>query len=154
MTIRPIKENDFPNIIWPGLEEWEEVIKKDYKEMDEKGILWLVAEEHGEPVGQILATMKGKHGKPHLWALRVREDHQNKGIGTLLINRAEEELKNQGATNVTIDVDAWNDNAMRLYQRLGYKKTGGERKEHWTRMHDGKKIEEDVILFDLEKDLL
>ena len=151
MTIRPIQENDSPKIIWHGLEEWEEVIRKDYKEMEEKGTVWLVAEENGEPIGQVLATMKGKHGKPHLWALRVRDDHRNKGIGTALILRAEEVLKNRGATIVTIDVDTWNENAIRLYERVGYKRTGRERKEHWTRNYNGKVIEEDIILFDLEK---
>lgn len=150
MIIRTVTDEDLPKLIWKGLEEWEETIYKEFAEREEKGTLWLVAEENGEPVGQILATVKGKFGKPYLSALRVRPDLRGKGIGTQLIQKAEEALKRQGASIITISVDVEN-RAIRLYERLGYVRVGEVRKEHWVRTYKGKQIEEDIVLYDLEK---
>jgi ribosomal protein S18 acetylase RimI-like enzyme len=60
-------------------------------------------------------------GVPLMYHLRVDEPHRCQGIGTSLIRRAEQMLRERGHDRVLIGVDQSNGRARRLYLALGYR---------------------------------
>ena len=82
----------------------------------------LVAEDDGEIVGR-LALDLAKDGPGTLWVLafEVREGRRSEGIGTALVRAAESWAKRHGASQLRLSVGKDNLDAMRLYERLGYK---------------------------------
>jgi GNAT superfamily N-acetyltransferase len=70
------------------------------------------------------------HGTPDiglLWAFRVFPSLCGHGIGTRLLVEAEERLRKHGMRLAEVGVEQWNREALRLYQRQGYRLLGGER---------------------------
>jgi len=59
-----------------------------------------------------------------LHRLCVNPKYQNKGFGTKTILRIEEYLKDNGIKSIRLDTFSKNPIALRLYGKLGYKKTG------------------------------
>jgi ribosomal protein S18 acetylase RimI-like enzyme len=53
--------------------------------------------------------------------LYVRPQYRGRGIGTALLDAAEDELFERGADAVAIEAMAANADAIRLYERLGYR---------------------------------
>jgi ribosomal protein S18 acetylase RimI-like enzyme len=56
--------------------------------------------------------------------LCVRADLQNKGIGTKTMVMIEEYMKNQGVKSIRLDAFSKNQFALKMYNKLEYKKVG------------------------------
>ena len=54
----------------------------------------------------------------------VRSDLQGQGIGTLLINKLEEEARKMKLTSLKLEVFKTNPRGFKFYEKLGYVKTG------------------------------
>jgi ribosomal-protein-alanine N-acetyltransferase len=94
---------------------------------------FLVAELEGTVVGYIMcrteygfSQMKrlGLARKGHIVSVAVLEEHRQKGIGTKLIQLAQEEMRKKSANESYLEVRVSNENAVKLYEELGYKVTG------------------------------
>jgi ribosomal protein S18 acetylase RimI-like enzyme len=59
-----------------------------------------------------------------LHRLCVNVEYQNKGFGTRTMVCIEEYLKNTGVESIRLDTFSKNQGALKLYNKLGYKKTG------------------------------
>jgi len=57
----------------------------------------------------------------YIWDLFVLKEHRNIGIGTAFLNDAIAYLKSIGADKVGLLVNYWNQDAKRLFERLGFK---------------------------------
>lgn len=57
----------------------------------------------------------------YIWALFVLKEYRNMGIGTALINDAVAYLKSTGVDKVGLLVNYWNENAKRLFEKMGFK---------------------------------
>jgi len=79
--------------------------------------------ELGALAAFIATAALGVGDEPLLEFICVEESHRNSGIGTALINFAEETLFPQ-ADNLYLFVSDINPNAARLYERLGYQRVG------------------------------
>lgn len=55
-----------------------------------------------------------------LYAVAVRQQYQRDGIGTLLVRKAEDALREIGCAKVNLQVRTTNEAVVRFYQRLGY----------------------------------
>jgi ribosomal protein S18 acetylase RimI-like enzyme len=87
----------------------------------------VVARRDGQPVGYALAQFH--HGPDDTWptsdrigeieSLAVLPDERGAGLGTELLDVAEDELANRGATTVAIAVMVGNDAAQRFYESRG-----------------------------------
>ncbi len=88
----------------------------------------LVAEWGGQTVGTVTASfVPAATGQPrsgHISDLVVAPRWRRRGIATQLLTAAEEAVQRHGLGAVTLDVDADNDGAMRLYVRRGYRRLG------------------------------
>jgi ribosomal protein S18 acetylase RimI-like enzyme len=58
--------------------------------------------------------------RAYFYSFRVRSPYQGVGIGTLLMQTAESDLRNRGYNRITLNVRRDNSDARRLYERFGY----------------------------------
>jgi ribosomal-protein-alanine N-acetyltransferase len=94
---------------------------------------FLVAERDGTVVGYIMCRMEygfsqlkrlGLARKGHVVSVAVLEEHRQKGIGTKLMQLAQDEMRKKSANESYLEVRVSNKNAVQLYEELGYKVTG------------------------------
>ena len=81
-----------------------------------------VAEVKNDVIGFIILVMKGAF-TGYIQTVGIAPDWRNKGIGTKLVKFAEERIF-RDSPNVFMCVSSFNNNAMRLYTRLGYEVVG------------------------------
>lgn len=78
------------------------------------------------PIGFVMFSIESPDYRKHVTRgivhnLYVHESHRREGIGHILLSRAEEALRRQGADVVVLEVLAPNDAARQFYRRQGYK---------------------------------
>lgn len=95
------------------------------------GEAFLVAEVNGEVVGYVMCrvefglgiTVKGLVRRGHVISLAVLPEHRRKGIATALMKEALKALKEKyGCKEVYLEVRVSNLPAIRLYEKLGFKR--------------------------------
>lgn len=69
--------------------------------------------EYGFPQGELIFGMDQFIGEPDYW---------NKGLGAELVNAMVEHIKQLGANRVVMDPQAWNERALRCYEKCGFHK--------------------------------
>ena len=130
MNIRPYNDTDYEEVknilksgghfddVWDSRDHWKAKIEKEPASI-------LVAEEEQNVIGCILIIRD--HWTCFLFRLAVKDDYQNKGVGSFLIATAEKQLKNEGVDEVTIFVDESNLNLQKYYEKRGYLRGGSYR---------------------------
>jgi len=83
-----------------------------------------VAEVDGHVVGVVGAGSGEFSGTVALTSLWVDPRFRGRGVGTALIGAVEDWAKSQDLTQVVLWVTEANRSAERLYERLGFKRTG------------------------------
>lgn len=78
----------------------------------------LVLVYKGKIIGTILGTFNGR--RTWLYHLAVHPDYQNKGYGSLLLDKAEKALIKSGATKILIGVLPTNKKALVFYQNRSF----------------------------------
>ena len=91
-----------------------------------------IAVENGETIAVIILQMVGTF-KGYVQSIYVDPEHRGQGIGTTLLQFAEERIFKE-TSNVFICVSSFNKSAIKLYQRLKYKRVG-ELKDFMIRGH-------------------
>ncbi|WP_368206322.1 N-acetyltransferase family protein [Aeromonas sp. s5] len=94
-----------------------------------EGRLFCVAEQEGTVAGFLTARIDINETIPFLskepicriGTLVVDEGHRSRGIGKALIAHCDEWGKAQGASQLRLEVMAFNERAKALYERLGFK---------------------------------
>jgi len=82
-------------------------------------------EEHGQGydgydvIGFVAGAVKDGHG--HVSGIAVEREYRRKGIGSSLLRRLYEEFYNDGFERVTLEVRKSNKEAIRFYERQGFK---------------------------------
>ncbi len=117
-----VPESRNPKHLWMSdarlLERWAEG--------DEDACLVHVAveEESGVIVGLAIATLRpellSEEPSSHLEAIAVAEGMSGKGIGRLLLDAVEDEVRARGAQSMTLHVFASNTRARDFYEKSGY----------------------------------
>ena len=96
----------------------------------------LVAEYDGQTVGTVSTGGQKEQVPDTLWmfALDVGHQYRRRGIGTALIMAVEDEAAERGLEAVRLEVALDNMDAIRLYKRLGYDRTGSPITVRWSRL--------------------
>ena len=81
-----------------------------------KGSLKYVAVEEGKIVGVVF----GNYKNGSIGLLFVRKDMVRKGIGRLLLNKIEKEMKKKGVKAIKLNASLY---AVPFYEKMGYKKS-------------------------------
>jgi GNAT superfamily N-acetyltransferase len=107
-----------------ALDFWLDIA--DSVERGERLLLAAVDQKNGQAVGTVQVYLKQTENQPHradLAKMLVHPDARRRGIGTLLMNRAEELARDEGKTLLVLDT-ATGGEAERLYERLGWNRAG------------------------------
>ena len=131
VEIRPLRAGDLDHLDWDSDAAIEAgYIRKVVAEREGEAV-FLLALLKGRPVGRLGIDYgrKADEGIVHLWAFSVLPALQRLGIGTALMREAESLIASapRAATFVEIGAEEGNDEAAKLYRRLGYRDAGTER---------------------------
>lgn len=91
-----------------------------------KNAVFLVAEQAGRVVGEGIALVR-HHRKAlsgRIYSLAVAGDCRGQRIGQSLMNRMFDELLQRGVKRIFLEVEESNHHAIRLYERLGFRRIG------------------------------
>lgn len=135
IVIRQVTHDDLPALEWEGqYKHFRRLFKYAFQRAREgKAVLW-IAELPGEGlIGQIFVQLvthrrdlaDGK-ARAYIYAFRVRPEHRGEGLGTLLLDTVEKDLRARGFKRVCLNVGQDNLDARRLYERLGYSVVASE----------------------------
>ena len=127
--IREVRESDLNALEWDGeYTHFRRIYKRAFEESKLGSRILLVVELEMEIVGQIFLHLKSKwnrHFAPErtvfLHSFRVKPRFRKMGIGTSLLQEAEEMLLDYGFSRAVISVGKDNDPARLMYEKLGYK---------------------------------
>ena len=84
-----------------------------------------VVESKGKAVGVVWFAIKESPRGPYayLYDIEVDEAYRGKGFGSQAMSALEEKLKKRGIKSLLLHVFGYNQDALRLYQRLGFEIT-------------------------------
>jgi ribosomal protein S18 acetylase RimI-like enzyme len=75
-------------------------------------------------IAVVFGRFKKFRGNAYISNVSVLKDERGKGIGTKLLNIAEEVAKERNARRIELEVFASNTNALGIYEKLGYVREG------------------------------
>lgn len=135
IVIRQVTHTDLPALEWGGqYKHFRRLFRRAFERAREgKAVLW-IAELPGEGIlGQIFVQLVTQRSaladgntRAYIYAFRVRPEHRGEGLGTLLLETVEEDLRRRGFKRVCLNVGRNNLDARRLYERLGYSVVASE----------------------------
>jgi [ribosomal protein S18]-alanine N-acetyltransferase len=94
---------------------------------------FLLADLGGSVVGYVMSRVEygfsqlkrlGLARKGHIVSVAVLQEHRGKGVGSKLLELAHAEMVKKSASECYLEVRVSNEEAIALYQKLGYKVTG------------------------------
>ena len=149
IEVRPITEPDLATLD-------ERVARRFLGTLDGQHEM-LVGLLNAVPAGSVLIGGPKRDRFPgalYLFALDVDTRYQKIGVGTALIAAVEEEARQRGLNRVNLEVGVANDDARRLYERLGYVLCGEAEWDSWTaHREDGTEFEEGEMCVPMVKEL-
>jgi len=89
------------------------------KKLEFQPELFFIALLDGKLIGSVMAGYEGHRG--WLNYLAVLPNHQNKGYGRKLVERAITELEKLGCLKLNVQIRESNISAVRFYERLGFR---------------------------------
>ena len=160
-SIRAGRRSDLGPLEWFGEHRHLRLVEAgSWAQVEAGTVLFLVAEVHGFPAGQLkIALVHEEDVKAdgsrsgYFYGLRVFGPFRRLGIGTALIVRGEDLLRERGFARATIAVERGNVEARELYERLRYEAIR-ERHKNWSYVDpDGRTRRVDVDEVLLRKEL-
>ncbi len=91
---------------------------------------FVAEDEKGNIVGYVMCRVESHYTKRdtlvlgHVLSIAVSKEHRRRGIGEALMLKAEEGLLSYNSDAIYLEVRVSNEPAIRLYEKLGYKKLG------------------------------
>jgi ribosomal protein S18 acetylase RimI-like enzyme len=127
VSVRPFADTDEDAVVslWraAGLTRpWNDPHRDIARKKRVQRELFLVAEDDGALVGTAMAGYDGHRG--WVYYLAVAPGRQGRGLGTLLMREAEDQLLALGCPKVNVQVRSGNEPVAAFYGRLGYTPDG------------------------------
>jgi len=116
-----LQESNLYDETWEARKNLKHKIKRDPQSI-------LIAEEDNKIVGCVFIVEDGWNA--FIWRLCVKKSCRKKGVGLLLMQKAEEIVKNRGIKEASLFVGSKNDSLKEWYQTQDYIKTSD-----WTFMY-------------------
>lgn len=139
LNIRTLKESDLPELEWNGEYIHYRRLYKEIFQSAKKGnsILWVIELPNTGLVGQLFVQLKSPRREladgnlvAYFFAFRIKESNRGCGIGTKLLEHAEEDLSIRNFKYATLNVSKNNFKALRFYSKNGYNIVANE-PGHW-----------------------
>lgn len=132
--VRLLREADSRALEWQGGADLRAFYDGQWQSHRAGDICVLVAGLNDFPIGQVAIHWRGKRTHPHLpdlQSLRVFPAFQGMGIGSRLIETAEQMVAARGFSQVSLAVGVENPRARALYERLGFYVIGQPYDDEW-----------------------
>lgn len=128
VTIRQLRKDDLRKLEWYGqFTHYRRLFLRSYQGQRKGSRHLLVATVNDFPIGRLFIqfssprrNLSDEQMRGYLYSFHLMEMFRGKGIGTHLIDRAENILRQHHFDCSTIAVAQTNEGARRLYQRRGY----------------------------------
>jgi ribosomal protein S18 acetylase RimI-like enzyme len=140
VAIRPLAEGEI-EVLERHMRRTHDIHRKRYGKQQRGEALYLIAWLREQPVGHLLINWAGNSSAqaaaigpcPTLEDIAVSPVYQSRGIGSRLMEAAEELVRERGYARMGLDVGLENHGARRLYERRGYEDIGlGEQELRWS----------------------
>ena len=154
MTIRDLTPEDLPSCAWSGPATHLASIARALERARGGVVDYLaVCPPSGLPVALGGIDYAKNPGAGTLWQLAVHGALQSCGIGTILIQAAEQRIRARGLHRAELGVEEHNPRARTLYERLGYTAYGREPESWDEEAPDGTITRYDTVLTLMRKEL-
>lgn len=141
LTVSDLTKGDLSDVEWAGGPLHLESIAKALNRAEAGEVEYLaVRAPDGKPVSIGGIDYKAHASAGTLWQLATRGELQGLGLGTRLIEDAENRIRKRGLNTAMLGVEDNNPRARALYERLGYRPVGRE-KASWPRQRDDGRVE-------------
>lgn len=124
INIREANQNDFLDVykligICKPLENYYEHF---YKIMLRYfGNTCFIAEYENDIIGYLMGIISQTHESTYfLWQIGINPSMQGKGIGHLLLERAENKIRDMGCKRIEVTIDPENTPSQKLFESMGY----------------------------------
>ncbi len=163
VCIRHLIRADLPLLEWEGeYTHFRRVFFRAYQNARQgRAVLWVAVAPPRQMLGQVFVLLRGARQeladgatRAYLYAIRVRPAYRNLGLGSRLIETAEQDLRKRGFRIATLNVARDNCAALRLYTRLGYQIVAEDPGRWWYYDHQGRRREVVEPAWRMEKELL
>ena len=129
VCIRQANKDDLPDLEWKGEYTHFRRLYADTFSMVEqaKAVIWIAETDGSGLIGQCFVSLKGNRPeladglvRAYVYGFRIQPQFRNQGIGTRMMHVIEDDLRQRGFHQVTLNVGQDNLDAHRFYDRLGY----------------------------------
>ena len=150
MLVRKLKVSEIPKLTELfKYKDVNEMIVENTKEM-ENGVIDIFGLFDGDKiVGELRAKyisddnrFAEKDKRTYLYAFRIHQKHQGKGLGNFLLENVLESLTENGYSEFTVDVEDDNSRARYMYEKYGFLESVARIKESY----QGDSYEYDLLL--------
>jgi ribosomal protein S18 acetylase RimI-like enzyme len=140
LCLRCAEEADLAALEWQGEYAYFRRLFFDTFQQSQLGFakIWIAEITEHELIGQLMVSLKGSRleladgiTRAYVHGFRVQPAYRNRGIGRLMMQTIENDLKQNGFLIVTLNVAKTNTAARRFYERLDYSVVGSEA-GHWS----------------------
>ncbi len=160
VRIRNAEEQDLPALEWEGEYIHFRGLYQQVFERSQEGqaVIWLAEQAEIGLLGQLFVQLNSGRNeladgiqRGYIYGFRVKPPYRNSGLGTLLLQNAEMDLRIRMFSWVTLNVARDNKAAMAFYQRRGYRIVGAEPGKWSYTDHEGSRREVHEPAWRMEK---
>ena len=157
VVVRDLRAADAGHLEWHGGADLRDWYRSQWANHQSGDVRVLIADFNGFPIGQAAIHWQGKPTHttiPDLQSLRVMKAFRGLGLGTLLLDCAENLVAQSGHTQISLAVGVKNPRARTLYERLSYNVIGEPYDDEWSyRNARGETCTACETVFDMVKNL-
>jgi ribosomal protein S18 acetylase RimI-like enzyme len=133
INFRHAQRSDLLSLEWEGeFSHFRRLYLEAYRSSElDQAVIWIAELNEVGLVGQLFVHLRSDRREladgetsAYIYGFRIRPAYQSKGIGTRLLEIAEEDLFLRGYRIVNLNVGQDNHRAKQLYERLGYRVIG------------------------------
>lgn len=163
VNIRRLEKADLPALEWGGEYTHFRRLYADIFESANKGkaVLWVAELQSSGVIGQLFVQLNSaRHeladgiNRAYIYGFRVQANYRGQGVGTQMMEVAEQDLSLRRFRWVTLNVGIDNPDARRLYERLGYKVVASEPGQWSYKDEQGQRHEVHEPAWRMEKSLM
>ncbi len=154
LTVRDLTPADLPSCAWSGGACHIAGVARALDRVASGEVDYLaVCPPSGLPVALGGVDYAKNPGAGMLWQLAVHRALQSCGIGTILIQAAEQRIRDRGRRAAELSVEEDNPRARALYERLGYVAYGSSPESWDTEAADGSIVRYETVCTLMRKEL-
>jgi len=129
IIIRQLIESDLPLLEWEGeYSHYRRLYQDAYNQtFEDRVVMWVAVSAANEMIGQLFVQLSSiqidladGYYRAYMLGFRVKPEYRSRGIGTLLLLQAENDLLARKFQRVCLNVVKTNWRARNLYERHGY----------------------------------